>query len=155
MGTVREAIAVRLDPQRAFDLWADVRRWPTFVDGFARVRRQGEEWPARGAKLEWESTPEGRGIVTERVVESEPGRLLVTQVLEERCTGTQSVSFEPDGEGALAQIEYEYELSRGGPLRGITDVLFIRRAQSDALRRTLRRFATEAAEEAELWSAEL
>jgi hypothetical protein len=88
--------------------------------------------------------------VTERVLESEPGVRLVTQVFEERCAGTQTVTFEPDGEGALAQIEYEYELAKGGPLRGVTDVLFIRRAQSDALVRTLRRFATEAAEEAEL-----
>lgn len=150
MGTVRETVAVRLDPERAFALWTDVRRWPTFVDGFARVKRQGDDWPAPGAKLVWESTPEGRGIVTERVLESAAGRLFATQVLEERCSGIQTVRFEPDDEGALAQIEYEYELSRGGPLRGITDVLFIRRAQSDALVRTLRRFATEAAEEAEL-----
>ena len=150
MGTVREATGVALSPERAFALWADVRRWPTFVDGFARPKRLDHEWPGEGAKLVWESTPEGRGIVTERVVEAEPGRLLVTDVYEERCAGRQAVSFEPDGDGALVQIEYEYELARGGPLRGITDVLFIRRAQSDALVRTLRRFATEAAEEAAL-----
>ena len=150
MGTVREAIAVALEPRRAFDLWTDVRRWPTFVDGFARSRRVDDEWPATGSKLVWESTPEGRGTVTERVVESEPGVRLVTEVFEERCAGVQRVAFEPDGDGALVQIEYEYELARGGPLRGITDVLFIRRAQSDALVRTLRRFATEAAEEAAL-----
>ncbi len=150
MGTVKERIAVGLDPERAFGLWADVRRWPTFVDGFARPTRLDDEWPATGAKLVWESTPEGRGTVTERVLESHPGALLVTQVFEERCTGTQSVSFAPDEEGALVEIEYEYELTRGGPLRGVTDVLFIRRAQSDALVRTLRRFATEAAEEAAL-----
>jgi hypothetical protein len=150
MGTVREAISVRLDPQRAFRLWADVRRWQTFVDGFARVKRLDDEWPQPGAKLVWESTPEGRGTVTERVTEVEAGTRLVTDVFEERCAGTQTVTFEPDPEGAVAQIEYEYELASGGPLRGITDVLFIRRAQSDALVRTLRRFATEAAEEAEL-----
>ncbi len=150
MGTVRETVAVRLDPVRAFELWADVRRWPTFVDGFAHPQRLDEEWPAAGAKLVWKSTPEGRGIVTERVIASEPGARLVTEVFEERCTGTQTITFAPDEEGALVDIEYEYELDRGGPLRGVTDVLFIRRAQSDALVRTLRRFATEAAEEAEL-----
>ncbi|MDQ3935965.1 MAG: SRPBCC family protein [Actinomycetota bacterium] len=150
MGTVREAIAVRLEPRRAYDLWTDVRRWPTFVDGFARPQRLDDEWPASGSKLVWQSTPEGRGTVTERVVESEPGVRLVTEVFEERCAGVQRVAFEPDAEGTLVQIEYEYELARGGPLRGVTDVLFIRRAQSDALVRTLRRFATEAAEEAAL-----
>jgi hypothetical protein len=150
MGTVREAVAVRLDPERAFGLWTDVGRWPTFIDGFHHPERLDEEWPGEGAKLVWRSTPDGRGVVTERVVASEPGRRLVTQVLEERCSGTQTVTFSSDEEGALVDIEYEYELERGGPLRGVTDVLFIRRAQSDALVRTLRRFATEAAEEAEL-----
>ena len=148
MGVVREAIAVRLDAERAFRLWADVRRWPTFVDGFARPKRLDEEWPGEGAKLVWESTPDGRGIVTERVVESVHGSRLVTDVLEERLTGTQSVRFEPEDEGSVVEIELDYELAKGGALRGVTDVLFIRRAQSDALRRTLRRFATEAAEEA-------
>ena len=150
MGTVREAVAVRLDPGRAFDLWADVSRWPTFVDGFHHPQRIDEEWPGPGAKLVWKSTPDGRGVVTERVLASEHGRQLVTEVYEERCTGTPSVTFSPDEDGALVDIEYEYELEQGGPLRGVTDVLFIRRAQADALRRTLRRFATEAAEEAEL-----
>ena len=149
MGAVREAIAVELDPERAYDLWIDVSRWPTFVDGFARVQRDNG-WPAEGEKLVWESTPEGRGIVTERVLEAARGERIVTQVFEERCTGTQTVTFEPEGEGAIAQIDYEYELTKGGPLSGVTDVLFIRRAQSDSLRRTLKRFAVEAAEEAAL-----
>jgi hypothetical protein len=150
MGVVRETVAVRLDPERAFGLWSDVSRWPTFIDGFAHPDRQDDGWPDEGAKLVWRSTPEGRGIVTERVLESEPGRRLVTQVFEERCAGTQTVSFEPDEEGALVELEYDYELQKSGPLSGVTDVLFIRRAQRDALVRTLRRFATEAAEEAAL-----
>ena len=150
MATVREAIATPLDPDRAFGLWADVRRWPTFVDGFARPKRLDDQWPAPGAKLVWQSTPDGRGKVTERVSDSEPGRRLVTEVFEERCTGIQTVSFEPDEDGSVVELELDYELSKGGPLRGITDVLFIRARQAEALRRTLKRFATEAAEEASL-----
>jgi uncharacterized membrane protein len=150
VGLVREAIAVGLDAERAYRLWTDVRRWPTFVDGFARPRRVDDAWPGEGAKLVWESTPDGRGIVTERVTAADEGRRLVTDVFEERLTGTQTVSFDPDEEGSVVEIELDYELAKGGPLRGVTDVLFIRRAQSDALRRTLRRFATEAAEEAAL-----
>lgn len=150
MGLVREAIAVQLDPERAYRLWTDVRRWPTFVDGFARPERIDEGWPGEGAKLVWQSTPDGRGRVTERVTESADGHRLVTDVFEERLTGTQTVTFEPDGEGSVVELELDYELAKGGALRGVTDVLFIRRAQSDALRRTLRRFATEAAEEAAL-----
>ena len=48
------------------------------------------------------------------------------------------------------ELELDYKVSVGGPLRPLVDVLFIRRAQNDALARTLRRFATEAAEQAAL-----
>ena len=151
MGRARAAATVELPPHEAFDLWTDVSRWPTFVDGFARVQRVDDGWPAEGVKLVWQSTPDGRGLVTERVTASEPGVILATQVFEEQLAGTQTVTFEADDEeGTLVELELEYELTRGGPLAGITDVLFIRRAQRDALVRTLRRYATEAAEEAAL-----
>jgi uncharacterized membrane protein len=139
----------QLDPGAAFELWTNLRRWPSFVDGFGHVERVDESWPAAGAKLVWRSRPAGRGIVTERVVESSPGERLVTQVLEERMTGTQSVRFKAsEDSGTEVDIELRYELTSGGPLRGVTDFLFIRRAERDSLRRTLRRFAVEAAEEA-------
>ena len=153
MGVVREAVVVPLIPARAFALWADVRRWPTFVDGFARVERIDEGWPDEGAKIVWQSTPDGRGRVTERVTASQPGVVLATQVFEEKLTGVQTARFEPEedeGPGTLVELELDYQLTEGGPLAGLTDVLFIRRAQRDALVRTLRRFATEAAEEASL-----
>jgi uncharacterized membrane protein len=153
MGVVREAVVVPLVPARAYGLWIDLKRWPTFIDGFARVERVDDGWPDEGAKLVWQSTPDGRGLVTERVTGGEPGVVLTTQVFEERLAGTQTVTFEADEEeeeGTLVELELDYELTRGGPLSGITDVLFIRRAQRDALVRTLRRFATEAAEEAAL-----
>jgi hypothetical protein len=44
----------------------------------------------------------------------------------------------------------EYELTRYGPLSGVADALFIRRALRDSLRRTLFRFGLEAEEEARL-----
>ena len=148
---VGERIAVALDPERAYALWADVDRWPTFIDGFARVERIDDAWPAAGAKLTWQSGPDGRGRVTERVTASEPGVVLATQVYEERVTGTQTVSFDADEDaGSIVELELDYELTNAGPLSGLTDLLFIRRAQRDALVRTLRRFATEAAEEAAL-----
>ncbi len=50
------------------------------------------------------------------------------------------------------ELRLEYELARSGPLRGVADVLFIRRALRDSLRRTLDRFAVEVEEEAALGS---
>ena len=151
MSTTREAITVGLPPERAFDLWTDLTRWPTFIDGFGHVDRVDGDWPAEGAKLVWRSGPAGRGVVTEKVVASEPGERFVTQVFEERMSGAQAVRFTTtEDDRTRVDIELDYTLTQGGPLKGITDLLFIRRALTDALRRTLRRFATEAAEEASL-----
>ena len=151
MGVVREAIAVRLDPQRAYELWSDIRRWPTFVDGFGHVEHVDDGWPAERAKLVWRSGPSGRGLVTERVVAAEPGERFVTQVVEERMRGAQAVTFSAVDDGSTRiDVELDYELAEGGPLKALTDLLFIRRALTDALRRTLTRFSREAAEEAAL-----
>ena len=152
MGVAHEAITVPLQPVRAFDLWTDLTRWATFVDGFGHVERVDDEWPEEGSKLTWKSGPAGRGIVTERVVVSEPGERFVTQVFEERLQGAQALLFQPtDDENKIRlDMELDYKLTQGGPLKAITDVIFIRRALTDALRRTLQRFATEAREEASL-----
>ena len=55
-----------------------------------------------------------------------------------------------EGHASEVELSLEYELARYGPLRGLADALFIRRALRDALRRTLYRFAIEAEEEAGL-----
>jgi hypothetical protein len=86
--------------------------------------------------------------VTERVVERDPGRRIAVRVFEDQLAGVQTLTFEPLGAGALVTAELEYELARRGPLRALANLLFIRRAVGDALARTLRRFAAEAADEA-------
>ena len=127
-----------------------MRRWPTFVDGFAHTDRVDRTWPEKGAKHVWKSVPGGRGQVTERVVRAEPARAHEVVVLEGKLDGTQRVEFDPDGEGTRVDLTLEYKVSVGGPLKPIVDVLFIRRAQNDSLARTLRRFTTEAEEQAAL-----
>jgi uncharacterized membrane protein len=149
MGVVRESIAAPLPPERARELWTNLRRWPTFIEGFARVLEADPAWPAEGSKVVWESIPEGRGRVTERVVESSGDRI-VTEVFEDALTGRQTVAFEADHDETFVEVELDYKLTQAGVLRAITDVIFIRRALSAALARTLNRFATEAAEEAAL-----
>ena len=150
--TAKAGAVVGTDPEAAQALWADVRRWPTFVEGFAHVVEATRDWPREGARLVWQSNPSGRGRVTEKVVESGAG-ILRTQVYEDALVGEQSVTFEPAEDGTRVEIRLEYELARAGPLHGLADVLFIRRALRDALRRTLDRFAIEAEEQATLESA--
>ena len=149
MRTAAAEAGISLGAEEALELWKDVRRWPTFVEGFARVVEMSPEWPAEGAKLVWESIPGGRGRVTEKVLESAPGRFR-TRVFEEALAGEQTVLFEEDADGARIGLKLDYELTKGGPFAVLTDFLFIRRALRDAQRRTVRRFAVEAEEESGL-----
>jgi hypothetical protein len=138
-----------LPPAEVLRLWSDVDRWPTFVEGFARRLDLTENWPAPGSRVVWESTPDGRGRVTEAVKESEPDRFS-TQVYEKALTGVQTLRALPANGGSEVELALEYELTRYGPLSGVADALFIRRALRDSLRRTLFRFGLEAEEETRL-----
>ena len=64
--------------------------------------------------------------------------------------GTQTLRVGARATAAARRAELEYELTKYGPLGGLADAIFIRRALRDALRRTLCRFAVEAEEEAGL-----
>jgi polyketide cyclase/dehydrase/lipid transport protein len=144
--TARAGAIVPLAPEAAMKLWTDVSRWQTFVEGFAHPVEVSRDWPAVGAKLVWQSIPGGRGRVTEKVVRSDTGRF-ATEVYEDALEGKQALKLSEDAEGTRVELALEYELSKYGPLQALADVLFIRRALRDALRRTLRRFAVEAEEE--------
>ena len=152
MATIKRRALVRVEPERAWGLWTDPSRWPAFVEGFKHVERRSGEWPEERARLEWVSTPGGRGRVTERVVESEPPRKVVTQIYEDAMQATQRIGFDPADEPGATTVDFvlEYRLTQAGFLRQLTDVLFIRRALAAAIDRTLRRFVTEAEEEAAL-----
>lgn len=145
MPIVRASAQLSAAPGLAQRLWTDLSRWPTFIDGFGQVLEVSDGWPEAGANLIWRSTPAGRGRVTERVVDHEEGRF-ATDVFEDQLTGRQTLWFEPE----VVTMELDYSLAGGGPFRALTDVLFIRRALTMALERTLRRFSTEAEEEATL-----
>jgi hypothetical protein len=136
-------------PAVAARLWVDTSRWPTFVDGFGHIVEIDEAWPEPRSKVVWQSGPAGRGRVTERIREITDGAV-VSDVFDTQMAAVQAVRFEPAEDGSDVFLSLDYELQRGGPLRGLTDVLFIRRALAMALERTLRRFSTEAGDEATL-----
>jgi Polyketide cyclase / dehydrase and lipid transport len=148
--TARAQADLVLTPEAALRLWSDVSRWPSFVEGFGRELERGPEWPAGGARVVWESTPAGRGRVTEKVVEGEGPDRFVTRVFEERLHGTQTFRVVESEGGSRAELALEYQLTKYGPLSAVADVIFIRRAIRDMLRRTLFRFAVESEEEAGL-----
>jgi Polyketide cyclase / dehydrase and lipid transport len=140
---------VSVTPPEALALWSDVERWPSFVEGFARRLELSPDWPAKGTRVVWESRPEGRGRVTETVLENEADRFS-TQVYEDALIGTQTLRTVPASAGSEVQLTLDYQLAKYGPLASVADAIFIRRALRDALRRTLFRFAVEAEEDAGL-----
>jgi hypothetical protein len=139
-----------LTPEAALRLWTDTDRWSTFVEGFARTLELSDDWPAAGSKVVWESTPSGRGRVTEKVMESEGPDRFTTMVFEERLNGTQTFRVLESEAGSRAELSLEYQLTKWGPLSAVADAIFIRRAVRDSLRRTLNRLSVEAEEEAGL-----
>jgi hypothetical protein len=139
-----------LTPEAALRLWSDVDRWPSFVEGFSRTLERAPDWPSPGSRVVWESTPAGRGRVTEKVVEGEGPDRFVTSVFEDRLHGRQTLRVVESEAGSRAELALEYQLTKYGPLSAVADAVFIRRAIRDSLRRTLYRFSVEAEEEAGL-----
>ena len=133
-------------PGRAADaeaLWYDPHRWQAWVDGFGHVLSLSEDWPRRGAELVWQSPPGGRGRVTERVVAYEMRLGQTLEVEDATMTGTQKVAFEPGPEAVEITLSLEYRIKDRTPLTPVVDLLFVRRAMTDALRRTVTRFSNE------------
>ena len=150
MATIRVGLDLDAPPRAAEALWYDIQRWPSFVDGFGKLVKVEGEWPAAGSRVVWDSTPNGRGRVSERVVAHEPGAGQSTEVEDPRLRGTQRVIFESLEGGIGVGLELDYALKQPGPLQRLADLFFIRRALRDSLRRTLLRFQRELASDLEL-----
>ena len=149
MARIQRSGFAPVTPLVAQRLWLDTNRWPTFVDGFGHVLEQDASWPEPRSKVVWQSGPAGRGRVTERIRDNGDG-VVATEVFDSQMTAIQAIRFEPTEDGCEVFLSLDYELTSGGPLRKVTDALFIRRSLAMALERTLRRFSTEAADEATL-----
>jgi hypothetical protein len=152
MGRATASVQVPGRASEAEALWYDPVRWAAWIDGFGHVVRLSDGWPAEGT-LEWNSTPEGRGRVLERVVAYEPRTGQTLSVEDTRLRGTQRVTFTPQPDAVGVTLALEYELKQANPLTPLVDVLFVRREIAASLRRTLHRFARERRGDMELASA--
>jgi hypothetical protein len=144
MGTVAaRQILPGASVDEAQALWLDPARWPAFVDGFGSFARREGEWPQAGARIVWDSRRNGRGRVVEQVTDFEPGVTQLVRVEDPQLRGTQRVRFAAYDGGSEISLELDYALKQPGVVGRLTDLLFVRRAVGDALRRTLHRFAVE------------
>ncbi len=143
MGRTRVALDLAHPPADVWAMWSDLGRWPSIVDGFARVDKLEGEWPQDGARLLWRSHPGGRGLVVERVVTSHEPARLATEIEDEKLRGIQTLELAALDEGTEVALALDYELKTPPPLAFVIDPLFIRRALGDSLRRTLARLGRE------------
>jgi polyketide cyclase/dehydrase/lipid transport protein len=121
--------------------WLDVRRWPEWVDGVARIASVDSGWPQVGSRVVWESGPAGRGTVTETVRDYVPLERILLFVEDSLMEGEQSVSFEPVPAGVQVEVALEYRVKRRSPVTPLIEWLFVRRPMALSLSRTLVRFA--------------
>ena len=146
MGRVKLSYDLPGTISAAETLWYDVGRWPAFVDGFGHITKTEGDWPHEGARILWQSTPGGRGLVAERVTAYEVRSGQTVEVEDPQMTGEQVVTFAPnDAGGCSITVDLRYRLKDRNPFTPIVDALFVRRAMADAVRRTLGRFARELA----------
>jgi uncharacterized membrane protein len=151
VGRVRADADLPVQVSAAEEVWYDLARWPSFVEGFHHVDKVDGTWPRAGARVVWDSIPAGRGRVAERVVSYEVRTGQQVEVEDPRMTGVQSVAFTPrPGGGSHIAVELEYRLKGSNALLALADVVFIRRSLRDALRRTVERFVREVRADAEL-----
>ena len=128
-----------------WDLYFDPSRWPAWVDELHAVEELANGYPQMGGTVIWRSGPAGRGRVSETVLEHEPRRLHRIRYSDPSSEGEQRTDFSIEGEGTLVRLELTYSLLGAGPLKRITDLLFIRSQMGGMLARSLEGLRAEAA----------
>jgi hypothetical protein len=141
--TVRATTTVPGRVVEAEELWYDPHRWAAWIDGFGHVAKLEGDWPREGARLLWDSRPDGRGRVSETVVSYEARAGQTLAVEDRRLAGTQRIAFEPAGDEVRLSLTLEYRLKERSLITPIIDMVFIRRALQASLQRTLARFGHE------------
>jgi hypothetical protein len=143
VGTVRTSRDYEGPVSAAEVLWYDLDRWPSFIDGFHHVEKVDGDWPHPGAAVIWQSFPAGRGRVLEHVTGYVPRDGQTLEIDDEKLLGTRRVRFAALEDGVRVELSLTYALKERGPLKALADVLFIRRALRDSLRRELLKFGRE------------
>jgi uncharacterized membrane protein len=144
--TVYASVQCDATVHEAETCWCATERWPAWVDGLESIESLDPTWPRPDATVVWQSTPAGRGRVSEQVTAREPLEILQTEVDDDTINGTQTVTFTPaQADAVMVTLTLSYRLKRRSPLMPIVDLLFIRSAMQRSLRQTLARFAVELA----------
>ena len=143
MSEVSAEISIDADLKEVWDVFFDVHRWPSWVDGFDSVLNE-VGYPEAGGNLRWRSIPAGRGEVSERVLAHEPRRLHKIAFSDPESSGELATTFEIAGKRVIVRRTMSYEINRGGTFTWLADVFFVRRQVTVALQRELSGLKREA-----------
>jgi len=143
MATVRATRTFPGSVHEAETLWYDTSRWPTWVDGLAHVEKVEGSWPQAGSRVVWHSHPAGRGRVVERALAHERLSGQTLEIEDESIRGQQTVSFTPVDGQVEVQLALTYQIKKRSPITPLIDLVFIRRAMTASLGKTLARFGVE------------
>lgn len=146
MPTVVESVRVGASLAETWEMYFDPSSWPAWVDGFGRVE-SSDGYPERGGTLRWRSTPAGRGLVVERVLEHEPRTLHRIAFSDPESEGELLTAFEVESisgeQGTRVRQELTYRVRDAGPFTRLTDVFFIRPQVTRSVRRSLKHLSVE------------
>ena len=146
MAKVEASVEIPAALAEVWDLYFDRDRWPAWVDGFAAVV-SAAGYPEPGGELVWRSTAAGRGQVRERVLDHAPRSLHRIGYEDPESRGRLATEFAivPGGERLTSVTQrLEYEITGGGILSRVTDLLFIRSQMRRSLERSLGALRLEA-----------
>jgi hypothetical protein len=125
----------------AEELWYDLYRRASFVEGFGHVVKVDGDWPRAGSRVLWDAPPGGRGRVVETVDAFEARAGQTVHVEDGQLRGTQTVAFAPAG-ADLVRVDVSLDWTLKEP-NVVKDWLLVRRAVGEALRRTLAKYRIE------------
>jgi hypothetical protein len=125
-------------------LWYDRSRWASWIDGFAHLSKLEEAWPLEGSRRVWVTTPNGRGLIAERVTSYVAGDGQTLAFEDTKVSGRQRVRFETDGVRTRITVSVEMDAKTSlAPARK----WWLRRQFRGSLQRSLSRFSYELAAE--------
>jgi Polyketide cyclase / dehydrase and lipid transport len=145
MGKAHSVVTSAGTVHQAETAWCDTARWHAWVEGFETIVSVSDDWPAAGAVALWESSPAGRGSVSERVLRLEPLELIESEIEDGHVIARQLVTFTPLQDGVEVMVDFAYRIKGRSPLTPVLDALFVRRAMQSWLQTSLNRFAVELA----------
>lgn len=150
MGKTAESVVIAASAAEVWAIYFEPTTWPTWVDGFGGVD-DSDGYPEQGGTLRWHSTPAGRGRVVERVLEYAPRTRHRIEFSDDESEGELTTTLEVvSGEGSEPATRVTqaltYQLRGAGPLRSVTDYLFVRPQMQRSLGRSLERLRREVTE---------